>query len=312
MQAKRIVSEGYYTSIAVGKQACECNLRMGCKCRFSAVGAAQTLILAIVFTVFCSGVKGEDTTSYQELIEQGIEALKCDSLQQAEDCFRSAMQLRPGSNVNYMLFRYIGQIQERQGKDKEAMQSYIMGLNLKPTCEELMLDRAALYYRMGQEDYAIMGYTDALELNANNTEALFMRAHLYRIKREYKRSRQDYETLLKLEPTNENAMLGLVLLNDENSRPNEAMDQINSLILLHPNHAMLYAVRGGMEQKRKQYELALHDLTVAIDMEPRNADFYVSRATLYLDMRKKKLAKQDAQTAVTLGADAKEMASLLR
>ena len=67
-----------------------------------------------------------------------------------------------------------------------------------------------------------------------------------------------------------------------------------------------------MAQQRKQYETALLDMNKAIELEPRNADFYVCRATLYLDMRKKKLARQDAQMAVRLGADAKEMASMLK
>ncbi|MCD8284854.1 MAG: tetratricopeptide repeat protein, partial [Prevotellaceae bacterium] len=111
---------------------------------------------------------------------------------------------------------------------------------------------------------------------------------------------------------NEEAMVGMVLLNDADNRPKEAMDEINALVQLYPSHALLYAIRGGMEQKRKQYEVALHDLNRAIELDPLNADFYVSRATLYLDMRKKKLARADAQKAVALGADAREMAALLR
>ena len=67
-----------------------------------------------------------------------------------------------------------------------------------------------------------------------------------------------------------------------------------------------------MEQQRKQYEQALRDLSRAIELEPTNADFYVSRATLYLDMKKRKLARQDTQMAIRYGADPKEMASLLK
>ncbi len=311
MLAEWTVPEGYYTSIAVGKRACERNLRMGGNRRVSAVGTAHIIAFAFIFTLFSLQTKGEDTATYQSLVEQGIEAMQRDSLSEAEQCFRSAMQLRPGSNVNFMLFRYIGQIQERRGEDDEALKSYTMGLNLRPTCEELLLDRASLYYRTGQTERAIMDYTDVLELDAHCTNALFMRAHLFRLKREYRRARTDYETLRKLDPTNENALLGLILLNDENSRPKEAMDQINSLIQMHPNNATLYAVRGGMEQKRKQYEVALHDLNTAIELDPKNPDLYVSRSTLYRDMRRKKQMRQDAQVAVTLGADPTELASLL-
>ena len=127
-----------------------------------------------------------------------------------------------------------------------------------------------------------------------------------------KKARADYDFIIKMDPLNEKAYIGLVLLNDRDGRPREAMEQINGLILVYPNHATLYAIRGGMEQKRKQYELALADLNRAVEMEPTNADFYVSRATLHLEMRKKKLARQDTQLAVKYGADPKEMASLLK
>ena len=90
------------------------------------------------------------------------------------------------------------------------------------------------------------------------------------------------------------------------------MEQINGLIAVYPRHAVLYAIRGGMEQQRKQYEQALADLSHAIELEPTNADFYVSRATLYLDMRKRKLARQDTQMAVKYGADPKEMAAVIK
>ena len=60
------------------------------------------------------------------------------------------------------------------------------------------------------------------------------------------------------------------------------------------------------------YEEALNDLNQAIKLSPENPDYYVSRATLYLDMKKRRLARQDAQTAITLGADPREMASMLK
>ena len=84
-----------------------------------------------------------------------------------------------------------------------------------------------------------------------------------------------------------------------------------SRLRLH-RHAVLYAIRGGMEQHRRLYEQALADLTQAIEMEPENADFYVSRATLYLEMKKRKLARHDTQMAIKYGADPIEMASLLK
>ena len=250
--------------------------------------------------------------TYEELSKLGFEALSKDSLSQAEGYFQEAMKGNPSHRSNYLLFRYLGQIQERQGRNHEALDSYTAGLSLQPKNAELMLDRAALHYRMGNEGRALNDYSDVIDLQPENMEALLVRAHIYSAMHDYKRARADYDAMIRIDPLNEKAYIGLILLNDCDGRPREAMEQMNGLIMVYPNHAMLYAIRGGIEQRRLQYEAALRDLNKAIEMEPENADFYVSRATLYLDMKKRKLARLDTQMAVKLGADPKEMASLLK
>lgn len=269
--------------------------------------------LTILMMVFALPAAGEVTDSiYTALVKQGFEALASDSLVVAESHLREAMRHSPSHKSNYLLFRYVGQIQERQGWEKEALESYTAGLSQNPKYVDLMLDRAALYYRMGNEGRALNDYSDVIDLQPENIEALLMRAHIYSGMRDYKRARGDYDAILKIDALNEKAYVGLILLNDRDGRPREAMEQINGLIMVYPQHALLYAIRGGMEQKRKQYERALADLNRAVELEPTNADFYVSRATLFLDMRKRKLARNDTQMAIKYGADPKEMASLLK
>lgn len=250
--------------------------------------------------------------TYNDFVRQGIEALGQDSLTKAESCFRDALKDSPSHHGNYLLFRYLGQIQERQGRTEEALTNYTAGLALNPRHTDLMLDRAALYFRLGNEQRALMDYTDALELAPDNKEALQMRAYIYSGMHSYKQARRDYEALLELEPQNLTAWMGLILVNDRDGRQYEAMQQADGLIRLYPHHAALYAIRGGMEQKRKQYERAVADLTRAIELDPKNPDYYVSRATLYIEMNRKKQARTDVQAAVRLGADPREMAGLLK
>ena len=127
----------------------------------------------------------------------------------------------------------------------------------------------------------------------------------------YKGARADYEHLLRLQPTREEALLGLALLNEEDNRPREAMEQVNNIIQLYPNHATNYVVRGGMEQERKQYEAAIYDFDKAIQLEPENPEHYLSRANCYLAMKRRKLARRDIEHARSLGADTKVVAQLM-
>ena len=112
-------------------------------------------------------------------MERGLSQMEHDSLTQAEQTFRQAMQLSPALKSNALLFRHIGQIQERTGRDHEALESYTLGLNLSPTTLGLLLDRASLYYRLGNEQRALSDYSAVLDLSPDHTEALFFRAHLY-------------------------------------------------------------------------------------------------------------------------------------
>lgn len=88
------------------------------------------------------------------------------------------------------------------------------------------------------------------------------------------------------------------------------MEQINAMIATTPDHAILYAVRAGMEQERKQYEAAEVDFAQAISMEPDNPDFLMSRASLYMETKRKKEARADLEKALELGANPQEVASM--
>ena len=43
------------------------------------------------------------------------------------------------------------------------------------------------------------------------------------------------------------------MLNQKDNRPTEALNQINMLVAQHPNNAVAYAARGGIELERKTF-----------------------------------------------------------
>ena len=90
------------------------------------------------------------------------------------------------------------------------------------------------------------------------------------------------------------------------------MEQMDVIVQLFPREPLPHAIRGGMHQQRKQWEQALADLNQAIELDPTNPDYYVSRATLYLAINKRALALQDARKAQSLGADPREVAGMFK
>ena len=101
-----------------------------------------------------------------------------------------------------------------------------------------------------------------------------------------------------------------MLLNEKDNRPREAMEQINAMVAAAPDHAILYAVRAGLEQTRKQYEAVEADFTKAISLEPKNIDYLLNRAALYIETKRKKEARADLDKAMELGANPEDVASM--
>ncbi len=273
---------------------------------FMRIGAGLALLLS-----FCVSPQVV-AQGYRELAESAIGCIKADSLSKAEDLLKQALKKSPNAKASAVLHKLLGEVCESMGDSESALNWYGCGLESLGemvsedellTAQDLLLNRISLYVRRGDEKKALVDCTDVLDLNPDNTEALLIRAHLYVGDRRYREARADYEHLIELTPMDKTARMGLALLNSKDGRPREAMEQMDMLVHLFPNSADVFLIRGGMRQKRKQYEDALADFTKAVELEPKNADCYISRHNLYVEIKRKKLAKQDARSALSLGAD---------
>lgn len=271
----------------------------------------RPFLFILLSLLVCTSPAWSQTNEYAELIKQGMKALESDSLSKAETVFLQAIAIKPADKASAVLYHYVGQLRVRQERHKEALEAFNSALQLAPTSQETLMDRASLNIQMGRDAHAMNDLCDLLVLNPDHAEALFFRAYIYAEQHLNAKARADYERLVTLQPRNREARLGLALLCDNDKRPQEAMEHIDVLLRYWPDDATVYAVRGGMYQKRLQYELALRDMNRAIELEPENPDFYISRALLYKDFRKKSLATADFRKAVELGASAQECASMM-
>lgn len=268
-----------------------------------------SIVLACMLLVLSTSMQAQ---SYKSLVETAIEALGKDSLTQAEDAFRKAIALDPSLTSNVILHRYLGEIYLHQQRYAEAAEAYTRGLDLSPSEPDLLLGRASAYMQADKTQHALADYDEVLSHVPDHRDARFFRAYLLTQSHRYKEARTDYEWLVRNDPDNEDARLGLVLLNHKDRRPHQAMEQLNELIIRFPTHARHLLVRSDFYLESRAYEKALADVNKAIALEPDNPDCYLSRATIYSVTKKRKLMRQDCQTAIRLGARADHVAALLQ
>lgn len=172
---------------------------------------------------------------------------------------------------------------------------------------DLRLRKASWNMQLEQWQTAKDEYDRILDRQPDNLAALFFRAHANERLHRYAFARIDFEHVLIIVPTHFESRLGLALLNQKDNRLTEAMDQINILVQQHPDSAIAYAARAGMELERNMLSLAEFDYTEAIQRDPDNIDYLINRTDIYIRQRKYTEARRDLNRLQQLGVERKAL-----
>lgn len=250
--------------------------------------------------------------TYDELITSAMTAIEKDSLYQAEGYLKKALQLEPANMRNALLFSNLGTVQRRMGKNKEALESYSLALNLTPYSITMLLNRASLYLDMDYLDKAYVDYCNVIDLDAKNTEALQFRAYIYMRRRQYQDAKNDYQSLLEIVPDDKTARIGMAMVNQKMQRYREALEEFNRLIVDYPKDASLLKARAELEVDLNTLDLALLDLENAVRLTPNDAELYVMCGEIYLAQGRKREAYVAFEKAVELGVPRPQLQGQLK
>ena len=250
--------------------------------------------------------------TYDELISHAMSAVEADSLYQAESLFKKALQKEPANLRNALLFSNLGTIQRRMGKNKEALESYSLALNLTPYSKTMLVNRASLYLEMDYLDKAYVDYCNVIDLDAKNQEALQFRAYIYMRRRQYQDARNDYQSLLEAVPGDKTARIGMAMVNQKLQRYRESLEEFNRLIVDYPQDVSLLKARAELEVEMNTLELALLDLESAVKLAPNDAEIYVMCGDIYIAQGRNREAYRAFEKAIELGVPRPELQDRLK
>lgn len=257
--------------------------------------------LPILILMLLATTQNVFSQSQDEWAARGYSYMERDSLPQAEECFREAIEADPESVRNTMLLTNLGTIQRRRGKMHEAIESYTKALERSPMDISALMNRATVYMALGNDDKAYTDLCNVLNKDKFHTEALYYRAFIYTHRREYAAARTDYKRLLDADPSHANGLFGLAILDQLEGRLQAAEQQLSRLIDRYPDNTTYWQARANVLKESGLYDLALIDLETAITLSPTDAYLYVDRAELYLKLKRHTAAKHDLNCAVALG-----------
>lgn len=185
-------------------------------------------------------------------------------------------------------------------------------LSYHPDSLELHLKKASWNMQLEEWQYAHDEYDYVLKRDPRNIAALFYRAYVNERQKRYSFARLDYEHLLYIVPGNFEATLGLALLNQKDHRYTDAINMVNLLVSQHPDSAVAYAARAGIEMEREMYVPAEYDYSKAIELDATNTDYLLARANVRLLLKRKDEARDDLDAMVRLGVSRAELADWYR
>ena len=258
--------------------------------------------------------------THQELCDMAVEAVARDSLGQAAGYLLLAIAAEPDNPRNPLLYAKLGDIQRRQGRLADALDSYDIALRSAPLASGILMSRASLNMELERWDAALDDYTRVLDLERDNERALLMRAFLYMRRHDYRRARIDFRRLLSLDPFSYSGRLGLATLNRKDGRPEEALDMLSKMIDVPlkdsgetpTERAALYVVRAGVEMDLQLVDAALLDLETALNLDPTQAEAYLIRGQIHLSRKAKAKAREDFERAIACGIPHEDMVGLLK
>ncbi|MBE6275133.1 MAG: tetratricopeptide repeat protein [Bacteroides sp.] len=255
----------------------------------------------VYIILLCCSCLQLSAQTYDELITRAMDAVEKDSLYQAEGLFKQALQLEPANIRNALLFSNLGTVQRRMGKNKDALESYSLALNLTPYSITMLLNRASLYLEMDYLDKAYVDYCDVIDLDADNAEAFGFRAYIYMRRRQYSDAKIDYQKLLEVTPGDKTARIGIAMANQKLQRYKESLEELNRLIVDYPRDASLLMARAELEVDMGTLDLALLDLESAVKLSPNDTDIYVMCGEIYLAQGRRREAYMAFEKAIELG-----------
>ena len=269
-------------------------------------------IFFIVIVAICAlDCSISSAQNYDELITRSFDYLDADSLPEAEEALLEALRIEPGNPGNGMLLLNLGTIQRRQGKLKEAEESYTIGLAFLPNNLTLLNSRAQLFAEMEKYPEAINDYTEVIYHEPENEDAYYERALCKLMNQDTLGARLDLEQIDRFNPNSAKSRLGMAYVYKAQQMWREASELYDALIEQNPRNASLLRERAEVFYFSNRMGAALDDVNKSIDFDPRDPYSYLLRAQIRYAKGDKEFARRDLNQALELGLNKEEVRDLI-
>ena len=206
--------------------------------------------------------------------------------ERAVEDFTAAIEVNPDAEA----YSGRGDAHVGMGKYNAALKDYEKVMDLQPDAHAYA-GRGKAYFGLMRYDKAMNDFDKAVLLDPSNIAAYMMRGNIQKERKNYERAIEEYARVIALSPEvvdwSEQKFLGM------DTRP-----PLYESAVLDIGNA--YCGRGISRSRIGDTDGALRDFGAAIRLMPENANFYLARATAYIEQDEYAEAMQDVKVALEL------------
>jgi len=211
-----------------------------------------------------------DTMRYRKLVKEAYHALQDDSFAIAKARFEAALKAIPRMDSNVEIYYELGQLEEREGRQRSAVDYYTRAIKKNDHYVKAYLRRGGMYLLLGDYSEAINDFDNSLSIDNKNNDAYFFRGCTYANSGQYELAKKDFMTLLHFNAADERATYSLALVELQQGKLDEACVRMNGLLLRYPNKSIYYVTRAEVYEQLKRKAEAEKDWQQAVDLSPKD------------------------------------------
>lgn len=259
------------------------------------------------------GKSKEAQRSYQKIFNQGLGRAEVHlSLAELKGSWRQdynalleytrSLHFSP---ENARAYYGMGQVYERQGKLKEAHTALHQALKFWNFDDGLELPSilaaiAQNNYKLGEEQEALEVYDRLFAENLGQAADLVDSGDIRAGIQDFKGARQQYDAALLRDASYMPAYRQRGRLNWEEGQTTAAVKDLETALSLDENDAMTHFYLAVIYREQEKLKEAMGLISKAIELDPKQSSFLVTRARYFVAEEQNSAAIQDLQLAITL------------
>ncbi|KAJ2995748.1 cytochrome c oxidase subunit 1 [Globomyces sp. JEL0801] len=181
-----------------------------------------------------------------------------------------------------------------------AYYDFLAAKNINPTDAKLRTMLGLSLQKVGKYEESKQEFTEALKIDPGMKEAILGRGNVYAAMNNLNMSRRDYCRVLHMYPRTADTFVNIAYTKQTEGLPTEAWKYFTMAYTIDPNCTAALEGRALVNSSMNNPYAAFLDISTAIEISPKNAEFLTNRGVIYEELNDSISALQNYKVMLTL------------